>query len=227
MTSKPLGSDDRQEVCDGPVLDDQHRRGGEQDPRAREAEPPPDQQGRHGDVQEDAEIEEIRVRDHVRASASLRRSALPLVFIGKLSMNENRRGIMYAGRCSIICAFQLAGQLKVRAWRPLVQNHEGGERIDGPLLEHRQDHGIADPRQGPQVRLDIRRLDPVAVQLDLVVDPAFKEKHAIPRATPVAGPVGSLAAELKERGSVQLGPVQVARADVGAGDDDLAALARW
>ena len=49
----------------------------------REAEPPPDQQGRQGDVQEDAEIEEIRVWDHVRASARLRRSASWLFFPGK------------------------------------------------------------------------------------------------------------------------------------------------
>ena len=91
---RALGTVDRQEVCDGSVLDDQHCRDGEQDPRAREAEPPPDQQGRQGDVQKNTEIEEIRVGRHVRASANLRRSALPFVFIGKLSRNENLRGIM-------------------------------------------------------------------------------------------------------------------------------------
>src|SRR5262249_20159947 len=70
-----------------------------------EAEPPPDQEGRQGDVQQDTEVEEIRVRDHVRVSASLRRSALPLMFIRKLSGKENFRGIMYAGRRSINWTF--------------------------------------------------------------------------------------------------------------------------
>src|SRR5262249_29902352 len=100
-----LAGGDRQEVGDGPGLDDQHRRCGQQDPRAREAEQPTDQQGRQGGGQEYAEIEEIRVWDHFRASASLARSALPLIFIRKLSMKENFRGIMYAGRRSINWTF--------------------------------------------------------------------------------------------------------------------------
>ena len=35
VTRSPSDSGYRQEMCDGPVLDDQHRRGGEQDPRAQ------------------------------------------------------------------------------------------------------------------------------------------------------------------------------------------------
>ena len=124
-------------MCDGPVLDEQHRRGGEQHPRARETEPPPDQQGRQSDVQEDAEIEKIRIRDHVRASASLRRSALPLVFIGKVSRNENCRGIMYAGRCSVNWIFSSQASWKSERGGPLIQDHERSEGIDGSLPEHR------------------------------------------------------------------------------------------
>ena len=182
-------------MCDGPVLDDQHGRGGQQDPRAREAEQPPDQQGRQGDVQQDAEIEEIRVGDHVRASASLRRSALPLVFIGKLSRKENLRGIMYAGRRSVNWTFSSEASWKSERSGPLVEDHEGGKGIDGALLDHRQDDGIADPRQGPQVRLDVRQLDAMAVQLDLVVDPALEEEQAVAVAAPVARPVGPTAVE--------------------------------
>src|SRR5262249_7137513 len=65
-----------------------------------------------GDIEQDAEIEEIGVRDHARASASLRRSALPLRFIWKLSTKENLRGIMYGGRRSVNCAFSSAASWK-------------------------------------------------------------------------------------------------------------------
>ena len=101
--------------------------------------------------------------------------------------------------------FQLGGELEVRARGPLIEDHEGGERIDGPLLDHRQDDGIADPRQSPQVRLDVRQLDPVSVQLDLVVDPALEEEQAVAVAAPVARPVSPMAIQAANAFSTRSG----------------------
>ena len=58
--------------------------------------------------------------------------------------------------------FQLTGQLEVRAWGPLIQDHEGSEGIDGSMPEHRQYNGIANPCERPEVRLHIRWFDAVA-----------------------------------------------------------------
>src|SRR5262249_33888900 len=101
---------------------------------AREAEHPPDHQSRQGDVQQEAEIEELRVRDHVKASASLRRSAFPLLFIGKLSRKETFRGIMYAGRRSINRAFSSEASWKSERGGRSLKVTKAARELTAPCL---------------------------------------------------------------------------------------------
>lgn len=84
----------------------------------------------------------------------------------------------------------------IRAGRPGPRRHEGGETS---VLG--EDHGVGDVRMGLEHRLDLARLDPVAPDLHLVVQPPEEFQDAVLGTPhPVAAAVPTASVPERERG---------------------------
>src|SRR5205814_5391452 len=103
---------------------------------------------------------------------------------------------------------------RARIDRTAPAHHQRDQLLALRFAPHR-DGGVGDRGVAAQGRLDLLRLDPDAVDLELVVDPAQVVERAALPARAVAGAVGALAGPARvgdeaERGGRRTGQVAAA-----------------